>query len=564
MLPGSDIPMSTDRSADTPTAEIVAAAHVTARLSRTTVITMLVATLMSLVAGFPLSQGIRLVEQAQLQRSPTELSARANEICTELGYPAQIPSHVAYGFRYARGEFVNDPAHAAEDVVYWWRRGPVPFVPLRFEIGDDFTSSRISFANPPHDKSGMIRMKLSPDGQLRYFEVERDRTWPISTDKVPDHKLFELAGLDSANFDAPQIDSTTAQDTSSGTYRWHFKSTKLKAMQVTATYRSGGLVLFSVETEADAQRLSEEKPGHTFYARLFDKSILLILLTVSATLLYKNAMAGRCDFGGANRLAAILFCSYMLTWLLRADHSSVPADETSLWRRGIIDAFIATCMMWVQFIAVEPLLRRAWPRLVTSWKRAVSGRWQDELVARDVLIGLTTACVSVAVLGGGHDWLRRWMDWPDRYDIPPGTLVVLSGWRHAAGAFPACVYEGLEFSLTTLLLPVYASHFLQRTKLAIAIGYVVFTAFLTVYFGNGAEWCAPYMSIWVAVFLGITFRFGLLASVVMNATLHLLFNLPCTTRWHVWFAPYSIASAAAIGILAIVTATHLVKLGNRH
>ncbi|MHC4911329.1 MAG: hypothetical protein ACYTF9_16630, partial [Planctomycetota bacterium] len=53
---------------------------------------------------------------------------------------------------------------------------------------------------------------------------------------------------------------------------------------------------------------------------------------------------------------------------------------------------------WVFYMAVEPYVRRLWPRMLVGVVRLLSGRWRDPAVGREVLIGLVTGCGLVAAL----------------------------------------------------------------------------------------------------------------------------------------------------------------------
>ena len=50
-------------------------------------------------------------------------------------------------------------------------------------------------------------------------------------------------------------------------------------------------------------------------------------------------------------------------------------------------------------IALEPFARRRWPEMLISWSRAVSGRWRDPLVGRDLLIGAVVGTALGLILG---------------------------------------------------------------------------------------------------------------------------------------------------------------------
>ena len=45
-----------------------------------------------------------------------------------------------------------------------------------------------------------------------------------------------------------------------------------------------------------------------------------------------------------------------------------------------------TGVMYVSYLALEPDVRRTWPRVLVTWSRAVSGKLRDPLVGRDIVV----------------------------------------------------------------------------------------------------------------------------------------------------------------------------------
>jgi hypothetical protein len=53
---------------------------------------------------------------------------------------------------------------------------------------------------------------------------------------------------------------------------------------------------------------------------------------------------------------------------------------------------------WVLYVALEPFVRKLWPRTIISWTRLVGGKIRDPLVGRDVLFGVVLRLVWVVIL----------------------------------------------------------------------------------------------------------------------------------------------------------------------
>ena len=60
--------------------------------------------------------------------------------------------------------------------------------------------------------------------------------------------------------------------------------------------------------------------------------------------------------------------------------------------RALAHAMLHGVTVWVLYMAIEPYVRRVWPRMLVSWTRLLSGRLRDPLLGRDVLIGLLVGC----------------------------------------------------------------------------------------------------------------------------------------------------------------------------
>ena len=66
-------------------------------------------------------------------------------------------------------------------------------------------------------------------------------------------------------------------------------------------------------------------------------------------------------------------------------------------------------MVWITYVAIEPIVRRRWPDLLFSWSRVLAGRFRDPLVGRDALVGLIGGTASVLVLNVSNS-LANWVE----------------------------------------------------------------------------------------------------------------------------------------------------------
>ena len=104
------------------------------------------------------------------------------------------------------------------------------------------------------------------------------------------------------------------------------------------------------------------------------------------------------------------------------------------------------------YLALEPFIRRRFPRALVSWSRLLAGRWRDWMVGRDVLLG-TAGAVATQVV-----WCLAWR-LADRY----------------GAAIPT--YQSL-LSATLISGRAAVSSILERILWALIIGFLYFFLFV--------------------------------------------------------------------------------------
>jgi len=61
-------------------------------------------------------------------------------------------------------------------------------------------------------------------------------------------------------------------------------------------------------------------------------------------------------------MALAFFLLGVIAWLFSAHHVPDAVAEFELFRRGMGPVLYAVCLMWVFYMALEPYVRRIWPR----------------------------------------------------------------------------------------------------------------------------------------------------------------------------------------------------------
>src|SRR5262249_22308247 len=111
------------------------------------------------------------------------------------------------------------------------------------------------------------------------------------------------------------------------------------------------------------------------------------LLLVAAVLAVRNIRLGRGDRKGAFRLALVIFLTLLASWLFSAGHVKA-ITEIHLIMTGAAAALLGAAILWLSYLAFEPFARRVWPQVLVSWTRVLAGRFNDPVVARDLLVGV--------------------------------------------------------------------------------------------------------------------------------------------------------------------------------
>jgi hypothetical protein len=137
-------------------------------------------------------------------------SAKAREMVTTLGYSDPVADRVgdfSYDEDFMDYAEKNDKPRPAWDPVlaerpslldYWYRQSPRDMIPDG--LSGYLVPGVVTFNDPPPTLSGMINLRLDPEGRLIYFQAmpPEVQEHPQPSQPVDWNKLFAAAGLDSA------------------------------------------------------------------------------------------------------------------------------------------------------------------------------------------------------------------------------------------------------------------------------------------------------------------------------------------------------------------------------
>lgn len=296
------------------------------------------------------------------------------------------------------------------------------------------------------------------------------------------------------------------------------------------------------------------KPAPMKFLALEDIPNVMIILMILASipLAIRNIRAGRVDRPHAWRIGLIVFGTFFIgtiiemhhTWTINGDLIAITAVAGKALYRGFTSVLL--------YLALEPLVRRAWPEALVSWTRLVSGDARDPMVARDVLLGLTVFWATIglwvlALILSAHGQLLE----------IKRTLEPLLGLQYCFAATSMAIATSIRFSLVFLLLLLLVRQLSRYRWLAPAALFAAVLLFAVTSFAQGGQlpptvfFAGMVNALFTVVLLT---RFGLLAFAAMFffGIVGLLFpDVSRVSEWSgyiVWWQIFLSGLTAAYGL----------------
>ena len=524
-LPGGDPLAAALAAGETPSPEMVAAAGEKGAISPSTARRLLLALAAAVALSIFLTPRANIAAFVGLEKSPELLRERAREILAGAGL-AQKPADFANVFL-TDADFLRWAAEnrrlgadlSRDAVAFDYRQARLPLTPTFAETGP-FPMPRVTREEPPPLQAGMAAVTLDPRGRLLGLavvpsELERDSAPAPETDWG---YLFRQAGLDPSRF-TPVDPRWTPRSYAGVRAAWegpHPELPDVKMRVEAASYRGRPVSFLWIGPWTRPSRDPEAQSGETAGALVFE-ALLLFFLLGGAVVARHNLRAGRGDKRGATRIGAAVIVLQVAMWVLGAHHVA-SADEGWVFIVGFVNAVGMGAGFWIVYIALEPFARRRWPEMLISWTRAISGRWRDPLVGRDLLIGAVVGTALGLLMGPIRVLL------PLRLGIPvtphpldvstPTTPGLAVAWLISTLVFSSFWVLGIVFLLALARLLV------RRGWLAGLLVTLLYTANFVG--GYGLALTIPLALISVGILVATTVRFGVLAAVAMETCRRIL------------------------------------------
>ena len=541
-LPSGDPLAAALAAGETPSPEMVAAAGDEGALSSRTAWIFLAGTFVVLALVVALAPKASDLGLKSISKTPDALTERARELVRQFGYtdePADIDSSFFRTYDFLRYRALHETSllrvrdlATAElgPMNFWYRQSPRPMVPVG--------QLDVSQNDPPIDVPGMASVELSASGRLIKFHALPPQV-EDSKGPSPDPDwgaLFAAAGLDMKRFtiSGPKLLPPVPFDARA---EWDGSSVQDPAtpLHVTAAAYRGKPVYFDVLGPWNLPGAAKQSTFvlATVIGGVTLAIVIVSLLVAGAIFARRNIRMGRGDRKGSFQVAALVFSAIMLNWILGGHHAWDLGGEFGKFIISFCVAVGAAVFVWVNYMALEPYVRRRWPALLISWTRLLSGKVWDPLVGRDVLAGALLGTIA-ALSGYALDALPYWFNVPGLTPIL-STPLSLGGPNRFLAAGVNQLLSSAFSALITLSLLFLARVFLRKQWLAVAVTGLVLTVLQLAITGENFWVALPFTAVIVALILIGLIRFGLLALFIFDVYYLLLSALPITLNFSRWY-----------------------------
>jgi hypothetical protein len=412
---------------------------------------------------------------------------------------------------------------------------------------------------------GSAMVLLEPDGKLILFQMVPDARKSGATDSLNAGgagqaaadwpALVSAAGYDATRMTRVAPSAAPAIRTDSVT-AWSVPGRRADDRPVTllAGWLGGKVVHVSIDSEwgtsvdpfAFHSPPPEDSGNRWFYLFFWT----LIPMVAGVFFGVRNLRAGRGDRRGATVLAVFVFACYWIAHFIVQDVARagiLGTLDSMLDNIPMGHALLHAISVWFVYVALEPYLRRLWPRVLVSWARLVTGRYRDPLIGRDIVIGFVFAGADAALTLAAKPFGPTASTGPPSqiFDSLAGTGVMLGSVLYIAAISVLIALGFFSVLLITRLT-------LRRNDLAVVAAILVIG--LGTYSGNVGD-VGPLRAIAAAVgstglaMVGI--RFGLLAGFVGAFVRTAIDIIPWTMDLSVWYSGRMVLVLAVLAALLI-------------
>jgi serine/threonine-protein kinase len=547
---------------------MVANAADTGSLSPLAAWACLISSIAMTVAGLLVVERLQYLRLVPLAKTPEALADRARDTIERLGYkPLPYETH---GFiqdnAYLDHIEKTDPSPGRWEALrigqpavlrFWLRQSPVEITP------GHPANTLTEYADPPFTVPGTVGIWLDTKGRLVHLDAvpPQHATATPSATATNWTGLFEAAGMTIGEFrPVPSEWSPAAFADERQAWEGVYPDAKEIPVRIEAAAFAGKPVSFRIiepwSASADAPAIA---PGlGASVTSIIEVALPIVILIAGTILAVRNIRLGRSDRRGAFRIGLYLFVVRMLVWIL-AHNNLTGASSGEVFRGNFSYSLFRFVVVWISYVAIEPYLRRLWPRTLISWTRALEGRWRDPLVGRDCLLAATAA--SAIWLGlSGWPLFEQWRGTPVTARDIGLDVQILKSLNGLLPAASAMLFQHAQFLLvfgfTMVVLLVLLRLLTRRTWIALTIWIPLSVIVI--------DASTPQLVLFIllsAATLTVFFRLGVLGLMVFLGLTGLQIPAPVALSTTAWYAgPMWLFLAIFV---AVAVYGFLVSLGGR-
>lgn len=563
-LPGGDPLAAALAAGETPSPEMVAAAGAAEGLRPAIAAVCLAAIIAALFAVVFVFSQQTFLGRMRLELPPEALAVEAHRIIQRLGY-IKAPVDRAWGLDYSHDyvRYIQDkkPPHAdwtkiangrPSPVLFWYRESP-----RALETESYYGPGEVTLGDPHPQFSGMVSVILDPEGRLVYMEAvppQVDDT-PLPPKPLDPSPLFASAGLDFSKFHAAEPKWNPLANTDArGAWTGVMGDPIEYPIRAEAASWGGKPVYFQIAgpwSHPDRMEV-QQSTGSQRANQLLWTALFVVMLVAGSLLAWRNLRLGRGDRQGAMRMAVAAFLLSLGTWVFGGHHVPWPG-ELGLFETAAAQGLFAGAQLWIAYIALEPFVRRHWPRTIITWTRLLGGGVRDPLVGRDTLIGLLVGLGYDLVIAASRAINMRLGDGL----VISATPSVLAGFPKFASGFLRHTLDGITGALIFFFLLFVLRLLLRREWLA----GLAFVAFFALVRGLPADHPLVEASMYAVIYgilVVLLLRYGFLAVMVCIFVTDLVAAYAFTTDFTTWYGAsslWTILALIGVGLFAFRTST---------
>lgn len=395
-LPGGDPLAAALAAGETPSPDLLAASGKRTAIPTRLTMPVLAAVLIFLLGMPAVVHHYYSLSYNPLDMSPEVLQQKARDNAVQLGYAGR-PADSDFGIQVVEG-YIPWLNHNRKKDRDWYKQFHAePVFKLFYRQSPSLLISPpdgvVRANRPAQNVPGMWSMDVDTLGRLRRFEAVPPAVDDGSAPATP-ADFAPVAAFRAAGFDLTQFTEAPAQAVPAMPFDWRKaykgKHPSLDNVEVTvqaAAWR-GRIVDFRVRfpwTKAPGA-----DPPVNDGSRIFN-TITRIVMVLSGLFFclwlgLRNVRRGRGDMRGALRLAIFYFGLQML--VIPAEVHFVPdgASFNFLVYQVGMNAFFAG-LVWLLYLALEPVVRARWPHSIVTWSRALTGQFRDPQLGAHILWG---------------------------------------------------------------------------------------------------------------------------------------------------------------------------------